>query len=339
MNKNHEDKPLPEGAVISNSFGNSRLTRVTQFLPKSPKAKKLTVGALFICVLGIGILLVLVHKGHKEDETPFLKVGKYSYNKAEYDKRISQAAQLKINEADARRALKNAFAARQAADDLKISYPTDQGTLNVEAARYYKVYDPNPTISDYQRDTTYTELIQPFVNFGVHGGYRVGYVEFPFSRYIVEGDASHWHNISLINDDISYAKTQADQYHQQLVKNQHSLTEIAQKVRADNRLTYGQAENRSEVFFADEQGNMYSSESSANAVETSVLKAIKEAQVGKVSDIKTKTWSNSTGLNLPSIQHGNLIDVAYYFILVEAKTSARPTLQADYDKKVQEYSL
>lgn len=337
MKNKQEDKPFAEGAIISNSFHYSAGSKVTKFIPKKPKNKLLLLG-IVICVLAVGTLVMVSNKNKKEPEVTALKVGKYSYTQTEYNKRVAQAKELKINEFDARKALKGAFAARQAADDLKISYPTDQGTLNAEAARYYKIYTPDPSINDFQRDTAYTELIKPFVTFGVHGGYQVGYVEFPFSRYIVAGDNSQFHNINLINDDITYAKTQAQQYHDALSKNKQSITEIVNKVRADSRLTYGQAGNVSDVFFADDSGNMYSSFSTSNTVQSSLLSAIKQAEVGKVTDIMTRSFSNSTALVLPSIQHGVNVDVAYYFVIVEAKTSARPTLQTDFNKLIQGYS-
>lgn len=334
MNKKEENRPLSEGAVVSNSF---RYSIRSKFLPKSRRGKLLAYGLILGCVLIITGLVVLSMKSRKDTEIRILNVGKYSYSQAEYNKRIEQAKTLKISEFDARKALREAFAARQAADDLKISYPTDTQTLNFEAARVYKLDYQSTSVNDYQRDTTYTSLIKPFVSFGVQGGYRVGYLEFPFSRYIVAGDNSQFHNIALINQDIEYSKSQAEQSRELLVKKKKSISEIADKVRADTRLTYGQAGNMSEEFFADEAGNMYSSRFSGNMVQSWLFKAIKEAEVGKVSDIKTKSWSNDTGLKLPSIQHNTDVDVAYYLLVVEAKTTPRPTLQVDFDKRVQEY--
>jgi hypothetical protein len=338
MNKKHENKPLSEGAIISKSFRYPLVMRLSKRLPKARNSKILVLSGLIIFVLAVGSLLVISNRNKKEPEITALKVGKYSYTQSQYNMLISQAKEMKVNEFAARKALKEALASRQAADDLKINYPTDQGTLNSEAARMYNILTPDPAINEYQRDTAYMQLIKPFVTFGVHGGYRVGYVEFPFSRYIVAGDDSQFHNEKLINDDINYAKTQAQQYREAVNKKKQSITEVVNKVRADTRLTYGQAGNVSDVFFADEAGNMYSSFSTSNTVQSSLLKAIKQAEVGKVSDIMTRSFSNSTSLALPSIQHGTDIDVAYYFIIVETKTSARPTLQTDYNKLFQGYS-
>lgn len=325
---------MPQGAVISKPFRSKRVLKVSF---GTQKRRLIPLFGVLICVVLVCTWILLAHRHKKDLEVPALKVGRYSYTQAEYKKRIAQAKELKINEVDARKSLKAAFAARQAADDLKISYPTDTQTLNYEAARVYKLDYQSTSVNDYQRDTTYTSLIQPFVTFGVHGGYRIGYVEFPFSRYIVAGDDSQFHNLNLINADIAYAKGQAEQYRQAVIKNKQSVTEIADKVRADTRLTYGQAGNMSEVFFADEAGNMYSSRFSGNMVQSGLFKTIKQAEVGKVSEIMTKTWSNGTGLKLPSIQHGTDIDVAYYFLIVQDKSTARPSLQSDYDKRVQEY--
>jgi hypothetical protein len=334
MKNKQENKPTTDGPTVYGSFHHSA---ISQYIPKTRQNRVIAVGGLIVFVLAVITLFGWPHRSPKPVEPQVLKVGKYSYSPAEYQKRIAQAKELKINETDARKALKAAFAARQAADDLKITYPTDQGTLNTEAARFFQLFSDNPSINDYQRDAVYAELMKSFVTFGVHGGYQVGYVEFPFARYIVAGDTAQFQNISLINDDISYAKNQAEKSKQDIAKKKRSVPEVVASVRKDSRLTYSQAGNMSDVFYADETGNKYSSQSSGNAVEPKLLAAIKQAQVGKVSDLMTRTWSNSYGLKLPSIQHGSDIDVAYYFIIVEAKSSARPTLQADYDKRVQEY--
>jgi hypothetical protein len=335
--KNHEPKDLPEGAIISTPFRYSNMAKFARFSPKNYKYKKPVLIGLVVCALIVGGIIALSLRKPKVHETIALQVGKYSYTQTQYNKLIAQAKGMNVSEYEARKALKEAFATRQAADDLKISYPTDQSTLNAEAARNFKLLSANPSINDYQRDTAYTELIKPFVAIGMHGGYSVGYVEFPFSRYIAGGNDSQFHNTKLINDDITYAKNQAQQYRDAIASKKQSISKVIDKVRADQRLVYGQAGNISDEFFTDENGSMYSAFSTSNTVQSPLLKAIKQAEVGKVSDIMTRSMSNSTGLNLPSIQHGTDVDVAYYFIIVESKTTARPSLDKDFNARKQGY--
>lgn len=336
MKKKQDNKPLPEGALVSDSFHYSAKSRFFKFIPKSNRFKKPVLIGVAILVIGVAGLIVW-SKTRKQPDPIVLKVGKYSYTQSQYALRIAQAKDQNISEYEARKALKNAFASRQAADDLGIAYPTDRGSLNAEAIRYHKLYMENPTVNDYQRDTAYSEVVKQLVRLGVNGTYKVGYVEFPFARYIVSGDNSQFQNTKLINDDISYAKSQAEQSRANVIAKKQSITAVVDKARADNRLTYGQAGNMSDEFYIDELGNKYSPRSSGNVAEPSFTKIVKQSQVGKTSDLLTRTWSNSYGLKLPSIQHGTEVDVAYYFLIVETKAPARPTLQTDYDKRVQEY--
>jgi hypothetical protein len=327
--KKPNNKPLPEGVIISDSF--KRKPRIKKFLKK--KYVLIAVAA----VLVVSGLLVLFLKNQKEPEAVALQVGKYSYTQTEYNKLIAQAKDMQVSEVDARKSLREALAARQAADDLNVSYPTDQTTLNLEATRKYQLDRIDTQVSDYQRNTSYTPLINSLVALGVYGGYKVGYVEFQFARYIVGGDNSQWHNINLINEDIAYAKTQAEQSRQAILDKKQSVEALADKVRADKRLTNEQTGNASEVFFVADNGSMYSSRYTGNTVEPTLLQAIKQAPVGKATDIMMRSWSNSTGLKLPSIQHGTSVDYAYYFIIVQSKSPARPTLQTDFNSHKQGY--
>ena len=292
---------------------------------------------LVLAAVGIGGLLAWTNKSPKAPDPIVLKVGKYSYTQSEYNKRIAQAKEMKVSEYEARKVLTEAFASRQAADELNVSYPTDQITLNNQAIRNFQLNRADPQVNDYQRDTSYTLLIKSLAVLEMNGSYKVGFVEFPFARYIVGGNDSEWHNIKLINDDIAYAKSQAQQYRQAFTDNKQSIESLADKARADTRLTYGQAGNKSDVFFADVKGNMYSARFSGNAVDPTLMEKIKQAGEGKITEVTTKTWSNSTNLNLPSIQHGIEIDVSYYFIIVQDKTPARPTIEADFNTRKQRY--
>lgn len=187
-----------------------------------------------------------------------LQAGKYSYTQKQYNELIAQAAQIKVNESDARKAIINSISARAAADETGVTYSTESIDL-LQAIRERsdeKVDNP----SEYQKVAAYADLVETAVMLQENGGYKFTLLDFPFSRYIVGfqndafGDEKLIGNEAEIRKDIEYAKEQKQKYTDLLTSKSKTEDEIVASIKADNRLVNGQYSNQSKYMIISLDG-------------------------------------------------------------------------------------
>ncbi len=351
-----KEKPQNDNAVILGSFAKQK--RLPQLFQRRRRLLVLGVGALVVIgAAAVGVKYVL-------DNQMALKIGKYSYTKKEYRQLISEASKLAVVEPDARQALIAGLAARSAADSLKLSYPTDQASLDEAAAEKYKVIEPiggtadeqetqitTPPPSEYQRVTSYDRVIDPVLRVTEVGGYKAAIVSFPFSRYIIGSfenettPASGYNpallgNVDAIKQDMDYAKKAAEADRQAYINKTKTLNQIVSSVSSDPRLTYGQADNKSSVMLVTNDGNVesiYGTRTLSGVQYESITQA---GGVGVPSALLEDVYdsSNSVAATVPGVKRDNGMLVAWYFVVVDQKIAKQEGITGRYNTLVKGYT-
>jgi hypothetical protein len=302
------------------------------------------LGLLALVVILIAAVMLFVQQSQ-----PALQVGKYSYSKEKYEQLISQAADIKVGESDARKALTKALASKEAADRVKVTYPTDTANLN-EAARYeYKLgQDSKAKISDYQRETAAYRIVEANIRFATTGGYKATVVHVPFARYIygfeLNSKTALNGNPDLVGDetaiyrDMGYTFKKAEELKQAYDSKQKTAAEVIKAALDDPIASYGKGPRASNSVLVgrDQLLRTYGDESLSLPTDQFKLIEAGKDQLGKTSNVVEELVSIE-GLNVPTgVMRGDQAAVGYYFVIVDEVVQARSGLQGEYDKLVKE---
>lgn len=309
-------------------------------------------GALpLLIVAGLVFILVLSVMAYFVKAKPALQVGKYSYSQSEYKKLMDQAAAINVKEADARSALVKGFASREAADRLKVAYPTDTSSLN-EAARYEYKIDPDSTtkISDYQRAAAVYRIVEANVRFATKGGYKVSIVHLPFARYIYGFDATSKTaengNIDLIGNDtaiardMGYAAKKGEELRSEFDTKKKTFDQVVEASIADPVMGYGRAKRPSSHLLVMSDGTLmsYADKELSSSIQKDQLNKIEEfkTQLGKASTLGEELVAPADLPVNPFIARGDHVAVGYYFLVVDSVEKPQATVQSAYDKAMKE---
>lgn len=296
---------------------------------------------IILAVVALLLLIGIIYSITK----PALHVGNYSYSKQEYNQLLAQARELGVGEKDARKALVKALASRAAADELKIKYAvTDEIMREAAEVRYQLPVDAQPT--EYQKITSYSLFVEPYVNLHEAGGYKAAIVYFPFSRYITGffDYASRGSNPVLIGDrnavldDWRYAKQAAESARQAYTNKTKTLEQIVEDANNDPRLFHGQTSNKSRTLLVTNTRNsesMYGTNAVLESVYASIEKAAKEQGVPQLSE---ELFTDDYLLDIPEIERDEMIQVSFYFTVVDEKVETQKGIAAQYNKLVKELS-
>lgn len=284
---------------------------------------------------------------------PALKVGKYSYSRDEYKVLVDQAAKIKVNETDARKALTKALASKEAADRLKVSYASDAVSLNEAAGYEYKVTsDDVSRLSDYQRETSVYRIVEANIRFETKGGYKASVVYLPFARYIygfeLNSKTAQSANFDLIGNeravarDMAYAYKKGEELRQAYISKSKTVEQIVQAAQDDQVLGYGQEGRPSSRLLVTGSNSIetYAGKDVSLSLHEAQFRALEENKnkLGKPSELIEELASPQGVPAMPQLLRGDQIVVSYYFVIVDSVVQPKAETQTEYEKLVKELS-
>lgn len=309
---------------------------------------KIKINKRHMFIFGPLVLLVVATAiGFAIWHWPAVKVGKYSYNRHDYELLVSEAIAQGEDRPGAHRAIVEALAARAAADELKLPYASDQSSIDDATRAFYGLGNVEP--SEYSRLKVYPKLVEPALKVTEQGGYRVAIINFPFSRYLAgfigdrQGDPKLIGSKEAINDDKHHAEALLKQYQSEYAAGSKSLEQIVAEVHKDPRLVYGQTTNQSRIAFVTNNAT------EENISGTDLLEAWRFARIqeqakrlGEVkvyedtydADVKT-----DYGVDMPELKRGDTKTlVGWYMLVVEQKIDRQADIKGRYEQLVKEYA-
>ncbi len=266
-----------------------------------------------------------------------ITVGSYSLDRIEYAAVIEDAKKQKVNEAQAKDTIKDYFAARSAADELKIDYKNEFSASANQGNQYLQMV---------QR----LNAIESLVAMQGIGARKVGVAYFPFSRYAIGflatdeakamgNDAAKIDNREAILDDMNYARALADEYRAAYLDKSMTAQEIIKKTKSNKRLNYGQAFNTSFYGFVDNNLTIYDPEGKQNTVlQGGVYDTLSRASnPGGVSEVLERVSAYAIPANTPELNRNGQLAVAWYLIFNEGEIKQDIQASQRYTEKKKEY--
>ncbi|NLA43156.1 hypothetical protein GX865_03340 [Candidatus Saccharibacteria bacterium] len=247
---------------------------------KTGKDKKISKNLRFLLIALVvsivAVVAVLVAMLNTRKSGIELQYGDYSITKERYAELIKEAQSANVSSEDAREVLINSLKAQAAAKDVGLDESSYMSVAAAAAFRQAGKKIDNMAEESYYQRAQYVKAIDSELDYLSKGGYEFATFEFPFTKRINEAllnvvadkeglkeklgreeyikkrasELSH----DKIREDVAYAKSAAEKYHQALKDKKISPQTAVNEIRSDKRLGHGGVANTSAIHYVPMDG-------------------------------------------------------------------------------------
>lgn len=281
---------------------------------EQPKKSKKSIYIALIAVMVFSLTAAFGYYLYREYRT-VIQVGNQKISYSKYQTLIDQAKKDYTNKDIATQKIIDSYKYQQAAVSSGIVITTDE---LADSARAHYVKNA-ADLNEWQLLNAKYDAIKLKIDFAIHGGKKIAFLNFPFCRYFSAGQESHsveFGKPETIAADKKYAYDLANKIHEDIIKNPRKLSQYVSQVQHDNRLNYGVASGGSYLYTLQSDGKISRPDSGSAYVSDGQAVKVFDLSVGvtPISTEKTTVkFSYVPGYELAGV------DIAYYFYVVEGK--------------------